>query len=76
MINGKEYELYDCPLIQGYDIIVKGGDNIQIKEEVGCGIHILYTIDSFLVESEMKIFNCTIHSIITTGPLYYVEYII
>ena len=73
-INGKEFGLYDCPSIPGYVINVTDWDMIQIKEELGCGLYIHYTIKSFLAESELKFFNYTISSIFSNSPIEVVYY--
>ena len=74
-INGKEYGLYDCPAIPGYDIEVKGWNAVEIKEELGCGFYILYAIESSMAESELKFFHFTISSIYSNSPLQSAIYI-
>ena len=73
-VNGKEFGLYECPSVPGYVINVTDWDSIQIKEELGCGLYILYTIHSFLAESELKFFNYTISSIFSNSPLEIIYY--
>ena len=76
VVNGKEYELSDCPSVPGYIFEVKGAGEVQIKEELGCGLYILYTIRESSAESEIRFFHCTIDRICADSPIKYVEVII
>lgn len=73
-INGKEYGLHECPPVPGYIIDAERWDKIQIKEELGLGIYILYNVDSFFTGSEMRFMNYPISRIDSNNPLEYIEH--
>lgn len=74
-INGKEYGLYECPSVPGYIIDAKRWDKIQIKEEIGLGICIIYNdVGSFFSNSEIRFMNYSISQIDSNTPISYIEY--